>query len=58
MRDRDLLRLLQENGWREVRINGSHHVLVKGDKELSIPVHGKDVKPGLLNRVMKVAGLK
>lgn len=58
MKDKDLLKLLTENGWKEVRIHGSHHVLQKGDKTQVIPIHGKDMKPGLLNKIMKETGLK
>lgn len=32
MKDKDLLRLLKKNGWAVVRINGSHHVLQKGNR--------------------------
>ncbi len=58
MRDRDLLKLLQTNGWVIDRIHGSHHMLKKGERTLVVPIHGKDVKPGLLNRILKDAGLK
>ena len=29
MKDKDLLKLLQQNGWEIKRIQGSHHVLQK-----------------------------
>lgn len=58
MRDKDLLKLLQQNGWILVRINGSHHVLQKDDQTEVIPIHGKDVPSGLLNKTLKRAGLK
>ncbi len=58
MRDKDLLKLLQKNGWELVRINGSHHVLQKGSQIEIVPIHGKDVPTGLLNKILKRAGLK
>lgn len=58
MKDKDLLKLLINNGWREERVRGSHHVLKKDDKTEVIPVHGKDVPPGLLNSILKRTGLK
>lgn len=58
MRDKDLLKLLKENGWQEVRIQGSHHVLQKDGKTEVVPVHGKDVPTGLLNKILKRTGLK
>jgi len=40
------------------RIEGSHHILAKGDKTLSVPVHGsKDLGKGLLH-ALRQGGLK
>lgn len=58
MKDKDLLKLLKKNGWGIVRINGSHHVLQKDGKMTVVPIHGKDVPIGLLNRILREAGLK
>lgn len=58
MRDRNLVKLLQQNGWELARINGSHHILQKGTQTEVIPVHGKDVPNGLLNAILKRTGLK
>ena len=58
MNDKDLLKLLKKNGWNGVRIYGSHHVLQKNGKTTVIPIHGKDVPIGLLNQILKEAGLK
>lgn len=58
MRDKDLLKLMQKNGWKVVRVNGSHHILEKDGKIETIPIHGKDVPNGLLNAVLKRHGLK
>lgn len=58
MKDKDLLKLLLKHGWQDVRQKGSHHVLVKDLKTISLPVHNRDVKPGLLNQILKVARLK
>lgn len=58
MKDKNLLKLLKKNGWTVVRINGSHHVLQKDEKTTVIPLHGKDIPTGLLNRILKETGLK
>ena len=59
MLDKDLVKMLvKEQGWTIDRISGSHYILVKDNKTLSVPVHGKDVKPGLLHSILKSAGLK
>lgn len=58
MRDKDLLKFMQKNGWKVVRVNGSHHILEKDGKIETIPIHGKDVPNGLLNAILKRHGLK
>ncbi len=58
MKDKDLLKLLQKDGWVVVRVNGSHHILRKGAATETVPVHGKDVPSGLLHAIMKRTGLK
>lgn len=58
MKDKDLLKLLRQNGWEVVRIKGSHHVLQKDGKTTVIPIHGKDVPAGLLNAILRETGLK
>lgn len=58
MKDKDLLKLMLQNGWTLRRINGSHHILQKGDKTEIVPIHGKDVPTGLLNTILKRTGLK
>lgn len=58
MRDKELLKLLQQNGWKVDRVNGSHHIMIKDGKTEVIPIHGKDVPIGLLNKILKRTGLK
>lgn len=59
MSGKQLIKLLQEKGWLIDRVEGSHHILVKGNKTLSVPVHGsKDLGKGLLHALMKLGGLK
>ncbi len=58
MKDKDLLKLLKKEGWELDRINWSHHILKKGNKTISLPVYGKEIKKGLLNNILKIAGLK
>ncbi len=59
MSGKELVRLLREHGWKLDRTEGSHHILIKGDKTLSVPVHGsKDLGKGLLHALMKQGGLK
>ena len=57
MKDKDLLKLLLQNGWKDVRQRGSHR-LKKYDQVEVIAVHGKDVPTGLLHAILKRTGLK
>lgn len=55
-----LCKILEENDWVLVRINGSHHVYTKEgvDARIVVPVHGnKEIKTGLLKAILKTAGL-
>ena len=59
MKDKEMLKLLLNNGWHIKRISGSHYILVNDCSMLiSLPVHGKDLKKGLENAILKQAGLK
>lgn len=58
MTDKELLKKLLKDGWELKRIKGSHHFLQKGDQTETIPVHGKDIPKGLLNKILKETGLK
>jgi predicted RNA binding protein YcfA (HicA-like mRNA interferase family) len=59
MTGKELLKLLDKNGWTLDRISGSHHIMIKGSKTLSVPVHGgKDLGKGLLSKLLKEGGIK
>lgn len=56
---KELVKLAQKNGWEIDRVESSHHILIKGDKTVSIQVHaGKAIPTGLLNKLLKQLGLK
>jgi predicted RNA binding protein YcfA (HicA-like mRNA interferase family) len=57
---KDLCKLLEENAWRCLCVNGSHHIFGKAGSvvRLSVPVHGnKPLKLGLVRHLLKSAGL-
>ena len=59
MTGKELLKLMKKNGWKLSRIQGSHHIMEKGSKVISVPVHiNKDVKKGTLHNILKEARLK
>jgi predicted RNA binding protein YcfA (HicA-like mRNA interferase family) len=60
MSGREFARLVERNGWKLLRINGSHHIYGRSGSvvRLSIPIHGnKPLKRGLLTHLAKMAGL-
>jgi len=61
MKIRDLIRLLEDDGWVLVRTRGSHRQYKHEEKQglVTVPGHpGDDVAPGTLNSILKQAGLK
>jgi predicted RNA binding protein YcfA (HicA-like mRNA interferase family) len=61
MKVRDLIKLLEEDGWYLARIKGSHRQFKHNQKPGTVTVAGKssaDMTPGTLNAVLKQSGLK
>jgi predicted RNA binding protein YcfA (HicA-like mRNA interferase family) len=58
---RDVLKMLEDDGWSLARQRGSHRQFKHGTKPGLVTVAGKrgdDVAPGTLNSIFKQAGLK
>lgn len=61
MKVKEVLKLLEDNGWYLVRVTGSHRQLKHSTKVGTVTVAGKpslEMPPGTLNSVLKQAGLK
>ncbi len=61
MKVRELIKLLERDGWRYVRTKGSHRQYQHSVKSGTVTVAGKpslDVPAGTLNSILKSAGLK
>ena len=57
----ELIRLLEDDGWRRARPRGSHRQYKHASKSDTVTVAGKpslDIPPGTLNAILKQAGLK
>ncbi len=57
----ELIRLLEQDGWRLARTKGSHRQFKNPRKPGIVTVAGKpslDIPPGTLNAILKQAGLK
>lgn len=60
MTPREIIKLLQSNGYKQVSSNGSHRKLYnpKTNKTVIVPYHNKALKTGTENAILKQAGLK
>jgi predicted RNA binding protein YcfA (HicA-like mRNA interferase family) len=61
MKVRDLIKIIEADGWRHVRTRGSHRQFNHRAKRGVVTVPGKssdDLAPGTLNNILKQAGLK
>ena len=59
MTGKELIKLLKKNGWTVDRIKGSHHILIRDDLTVIVPVHGnRDIPKGTMESILKQAGLK
>ncbi|WPX08243.1 type II toxin-antitoxin system HicA family toxin [Anaerocellum danielii] len=60
MKPKELIKILKEDGWYEVRQRGSHkqfrHSFKKG--LVTVPYHNRDLDPKTLSSILKQAGLK
>ena len=60
MKVRDVIRLIEGDGWHQVSQKGSHRQFRHPTKRGKVTVPGKmsdDLKPGTLNSILKQAGL-
>lgn len=60
MTPREMIRLLEANGFQQTRSNGSHFFF-RNDatgRTTTVPKHAKDLKKGLEQKILKDAGLK
>jgi len=58
---RDIIKLLERDGWQLVRVTGSHRQYHHDEKPGTVTVAGKpsqDMAPGTYNNILKQAGLK
>jgi len=61
MKVKDLILLIETDGWCQMRQKGSHRQFHHPTKSGTVTIAGKpsvDVPPGTLNSVLKQAGLK
>jgi predicted RNA binding protein YcfA (HicA-like mRNA interferase family) len=59
MNSSKLIRMLEQDGWREVRVSGSHHHFKHPWKKglVTVPHPKKDLPVGTVKSILKSAGL-
>ncbi|HAV6222599.1 type II toxin-antitoxin system HicA family toxin [Acinetobacter baumannii] len=59
MKSLDLIKLIEADGWYEVRVTGSHHHFKHPNKKglVTIPHPKKDLPSGTVKSILKQAGL-
>ncbi|MGK9452815.1 type II toxin-antitoxin system HicA family toxin [Acidithiobacillus caldus] len=59
MNGKEVIRRLEQAGFRVARVHGSHHILVKPGHPRSVPVHGaKDLGSSLIKAIERQSGVK
>lgn len=59
MKSRDVIKMLEADGWVLVRVKGSHHQFKHPTKPgvVTVPHPKKEIQTGTLKNIFKVAGL-
>ncbi len=58
MNSKDIIKILKLNGWKVLRIKGSHCRMGKGGKRTTVPMHSnRDIGKGLLKAIEKQTGV-
>lgn len=60
MNSREIIRVLEADGWRLKAIKGDHHQFVHSEKpgKVTVPHPARDLKKGTVNSIFRQAGLK
>lgn len=60
MKSREVIRMIEVDGWYLYRINGSHHHFKHPTKKglVTVPHPKQEVPKGTMNNILKQAGLK
>ena len=59
MNGKQIIKILEKEGWTLNRVAGSHHILEKDGKAVPVPVHGTtDLGKGLISAIQRQTGVK
>lgn len=57
MKQKELIKLLERNGWTKAREGGNHTIYTKGNEMEAVPRH-KEIAESLAKAIIKRRGLK
>lgn len=57
---KEVIRILKDNGWKNVRITGDHYMFTKENERntIAVPVSRKDIKIGTLKNIERKTGIE
>lgn len=57
---REVIKIMQDNGWKNVRVTGDHYIFRKENNiyAISVPISRKDIKIGTLKHIERKSGIK
>lgn len=60
MNSTQLIRMLEDDDWKQIRVKGSHHHFIHPTKKglVTVPHPNKDLPIGTVNSILKQAGLR
>lgn len=59
MNGKNIIKILEKNGYWCARIRGSHHIMTNGKIVCPVPIYGnKDVVLGTLKNIEKITSIK
>ena len=54
---KEVVRVLERAGFEFVRQKGSHRIVVKGSRGVTVPMHSKELRKGTLHKIIVQSGL-
>jgi predicted RNA binding protein YcfA (HicA-like mRNA interferase family) len=55
---REVIKILEQNGWYLIRVKGDHHQYTDGHKLTTVTHPVKDIPTGTLSSISKATGIK
>jgi predicted RNA binding protein YcfA (HicA-like mRNA interferase family) len=57
LKPKRVIKALERNGFYIHRTTGSHYIMKKNGRRVTVPYHSRDLKPGTLASIIEQAGL-